>query len=911
MSYQHLYSRVPARVSLYNKRDGFDTFAHSSELDAAFIRGELSAAYAEKLNIHDPLRVRRGEIPVVYSQMPLSSGRVAHTAISYNPVDFTGERSAYFAHTLVLTEGEMASVLNNPETDCFNPAGFFTDISRFNITSQGAAPNPACPQFNYAPRALSDHRAVVLKYDPEMVKKLIYAILHAICQGGREVIFRLPVEDKQASAEALSLMNAIMSVLPYGLREKMSFVSFVSTPDAYQGFKVKCISALAPAIPADRCVFFNFADGTVSGMPSDYKKNSLLATFFYSLFEYKRIRDEFLPFVARITEKYDTCTLDVITLRELSFLFWQCSGFYVENTVVPDDEALCSLMDVYGKYRDGLIEEHKVRAYRPLAKYSTEHIAMPDGVYSRLSGLYPTECVAAKAVALDVLLKLIHLDLMRDSLFCFISRYYDGEIDSVKAVINANLCRVFYGGFLQQQILTFFDAHFRTEPVQTRDIILEKLLLSVRTPEIQRQILVFLDRHYSALNSAQKMRVCTTCLEMMPECDTLTALFVSLVNRRIGKDSEDFSTLMATKLTEILGAMLRQGDGRLLSIFVENSGFCEELAFHYILSGGVGAEMLVAILAAMPAHKRGDKLMRAYKMLGSTPARAYFDFLARFIGMPVVVAPSGLKELLRLDRMAALTLPADALTHFREVVIYPVIAYVYADVFKIEYGKDGLDELRTYAEANPVIMSFPQYRLITDYLSLLHKCGLGDTEGAFKVVAGLPDSEEIRVNVGEYLRSYAFDPEAEDEEITCTYQLVINYLCKGKFGFDRLYSKYQRHFEDIYEEEGIAGSAIAKGLNADRRAAASAMELILSCASDISGVSDNLTRVATAADSGLRHAIADFIAIYGFGAGPFLKKHTKDSCVEIEDMADELISERNASINSVGDAVDLILRRKS
>ena len=148
MSYQHLYSRVPARVSLYNKRDGFDTFAHSSELDAAFIRGELSAAYAEKLNIHDPLRVRRGEIPVVYSQMPLSSGRVAHTAISYNPVDFTGERSAYFAHTLVLTEGEMASVLNNPETDCFNPAGFFTDISRFNITSQGAAPNPTCPQFN-------------------------------------------------------------------------------------------------------------------------------------------------------------------------------------------------------------------------------------------------------------------------------------------------------------------------------------------------------------------------------------------------------------------------------------------------------------------------------------------------------------------------------------------------------------------------------------------------------------------------------------------------------------------------------------------------------------------------------------------------------------------------------------------
>ena len=45
MSYQHFYSRVPARVSLYNKIDGFDTFAHSAALDREFILGELSAVY--------------------------------------------------------------------------------------------------------------------------------------------------------------------------------------------------------------------------------------------------------------------------------------------------------------------------------------------------------------------------------------------------------------------------------------------------------------------------------------------------------------------------------------------------------------------------------------------------------------------------------------------------------------------------------------------------------------------------------------------------------------------------------------------------------------------------------------------------------------------------------------------------
>ncbi len=907
MSYQHLYSRVPARVSLFNKRDGFDTFAHSSGLDGGFILGELSAAYADKLAIHDPHRVRRGEIPVVYSQMPLSSGSVAQTAVSYNPVDFTGERSSYFAHTLVLTEAEATAVLNSHKTDCINPELFFTDISKFAITDTGAAPNTDCPEMQYIPKPASDHRATVLKYDAEMVKRLIYSTLQAICQGGREVFFRLPCEDSEASREALALINAVMSVLPYGMRRRLSYVSFVSTANAYLGFNLKCLSALSPAVSAERGVFLDFKEGTVSGLAADYERNSLLPGFLYSLFEHERIRDEFLSFVEGIVEKYSDCTLDTGSLRDISFLFWQCSGFYVENTVVKDDEALCRLLDIYGRYRDGLSEEHRVRAYRPLSRYSSQHIAIPDGVYSRLCGLYPTECVAARAVALDVILKLIHLDLMRDSLFCFISRYYDSETDKVKAVICSDLCRVFYGGFLQRQILAFFDAHFRVEPVQTRDIILEKLLLSVRTPEIQMQILVFLDRHYSSLNSAQKMRVCTTCLEMLPECDTLSALFVSLVNRRIGREGGDISALMAAKMTEILGVSLLVGDGRLLSVFVENSGFCEELAFRHVLSGGAGAEMLVAILAGMPAHKRGDKLMRAYKMLGKLPVQSYIDLLARFIGVPVVVIPSGLKELLRLDRTAALSLPADVITTFREIVIYPVIPYVFADVFKVEYGKDGLSELCSYAESNSVITTFPQYKLITDYLALVHKCRLSDTEGAFKIAEELSEYREIKVNIGEYLRSYALDPEEEDETVSCTFELVINYLCKGSFGFDRLYAKYQRHFEDVYEEEG----GIANSLGVDRRAAAGAIKLILSCASDICDVSDELTELAISDESGLRHAISGFIAIYGLGAWAFLKKHTKDACTDIEDLADELIGERNASINSVGDAVDILLRRNN
>ena len=908
MSYQHLYSRVPARVSLYNKRDGFDTFAHTAGLNPDFIRGELSPVYFDKLGLFDALKIRRGEIPTVYSQILLPSGVVAQTAVNYMPVDFTGERSAYFAHTLVLDPGERAAVLNSSDTDPFNPAMFFKDISIFNITSPTAAPNPMGPQCRYIPSALANHRETILKYDPDMIKGFIYSILCAICNGGREVFFRLPVDDKDASGEALALMNAIMSVLPFGLRDRLSFVSLVSSTEHYKGFKVKCVCSEVSSVSEESGVFFDFARGTVSGRPSGFEQNALAVSFLYSLFEYGKIRGEFLKFSARISEKYENLRLDINTVRELVFLFWQCSGFYVENTVLPTDESICSLFDIYGRYREGLITEHRVRAYRPLDRYPATHRAIPDGVYSRLCGLYPTECVEAKAVALDTLLKLIHVDLMRDTLFCFISRYYDGEIDSVKAVVNANLCRVFYGGFLQPQIIAFFDAHFRGEPVATQDMILDKLLLSVRTPEIQRQILVFLDRHYAAMTSAQRIRVCNSCTEMLPECDTLCELFVSLINRRIGRDEDDIASIVALKIVDMLTVMLSHGDGRLAHILMQNPGFCEELTTRFVMEKGIGSEILVAILAAMPAHKRGDKLMRMFKMISHLPRQLYLDFLMRFTAIPVVVVPSGLKDMLRLDRLASLSLPADIITPFRERVIYPVIAYTFADVFKAESGEEGLSDLLKYAEKNSVIKAFPHYKLITDYQAMVDKCNRGDTEGAFKLAMAIPTEGELRLNIGEYVRSYNYDPDSQEPETACAYQLVVDYLCKGKFSFGRLYSRYQSYYEENLDDDNIVVKTL---IPEDCRAAALAIELIINCASDILGLSSELEKLVLDPSSGLKRAISDFIATLGIAAGPLLKKYTKDSSPEIEELCSELIAERNASISSARDAVDLILRRKN
>ena len=66
---------------------------------------ELSAVYENKLGKQDAEAVRTGKMPVVYSQCCLRSGQLVQSCVSYLPKDYTGERSAYLCHSLILCRG--------------------------------------------------------------------------------------------------------------------------------------------------------------------------------------------------------------------------------------------------------------------------------------------------------------------------------------------------------------------------------------------------------------------------------------------------------------------------------------------------------------------------------------------------------------------------------------------------------------------------------------------------------------------------------------------------------------------------------------------------------------------------------------------------------------------------------------
>ena len=169
MAQQHLYSRVPARISLFNKTDGYDTFACSEGLSRQYIETELSKVYDNKPSKTDALLIQSGKLPPVYCQYVGKEKETVQSCVSFLTKDYTGERSSYLVHTLVLDENEQKDTMKHPTHSMLNPSLFLTDLDPETITSPDAPFGE-----NYAPLPYSSPDApapstLMEKYEPEML----------------------------------------------------------------------------------------------------------------------------------------------------------------------------------------------------------------------------------------------------------------------------------------------------------------------------------------------------------------------------------------------------------------------------------------------------------------------------------------------------------------------------------------------------------------------------------------------------------------------------------------------------------------------------------------------------------------------------------------------------------------------
>ncbi len=820
MAKQHFYSRVPARGSLYNRSDGFDTFAHSQGLSRDFVERELSAVYENKLTKQDAEAVRTGKMPAVYSQSCLKSGALVQSCISYLPKDYTGERSAYLCHSLILSKEEMLSVFSGSANALLNPEMFVSNAGAFDLANQAATGD--YPEKEYVPCAAEDPKFLTERYDPSTVKAFLFAILSALCGKGKTVYFKLPCKDEEAPLEALKMMNMATSVVPYHLRKSISFVTYVTDPMQYGHVKIKCVCADCPESALSKGVFVDFGTDLVTGMPAADVVAKIPVSFFYSLLEDASIRGEFLRFVDKAVDAVPELEkLNPKTLSDLVFLFGGASGLYDQEKTLPTDEDVLTFLSSYEKYRAALGEESRRNAYKCLERYPRKHVAIPKTIFAKVSKLYSAEMPSAKRMVMNVVLELIHTDVMRDKLFTFLKNNYDGEDADIQAVITADLCRVYYGGFLQSQILDFFALHFAAEPENARDAIFEKLMLTIRTVAIQDKILAIVADNYGVLTARQKTRLYETIFEMLPECDRLTAALVTRINAQMEAEDEKVREHIAGRITDLLSADYKKKEHKLMPLLCAEPGFCRDLVvtlafgawstrkiheeYVSLLSAkkiAEKAEMLVYIAKTVPGEKTDGLLTLAVEPLfGAEAEKAnLYQWME-------------IEECLRTEFASGCIATWEIL---RDKYIYTGVMKRINDIYSVKLHKEGLQVISQYAKGHPYLRDSAQYKAIATLRQLIDAVENADAGYTFRTLWALLQEDMDYSAMADYILHTRLSWEIQTPEQGILWCLCGNALKDRKFLSQELYLQAKNRYSHAkaIEDPKLTGAKLTAAASA-------------------------------------------------------------------------------------------------
>ncbi len=727
MALQHFYSRVPARMSIFNRTDSFDTFAYSDGLEREFIEKELSAVYDNKPSKSDAVLIRNGELPPIYCQRYSRSGILAQGCISFLPLDYTGERSAFLVHSLIPDEQEENAIISNPENNLLNPDMFKTDLSDFDLTSPDAKPDNNYPAIKYkTSKALSTD--FLLTYDSAMMKRLIFCMINIACGKGKTVFISLPNPVSEFSLKSLEFINTLLQIFPYELRRVFSFVTYTDEAGRFPAYNIRFIPEHSPEVPISKGITLHMGSKIAVGLSDEIvANNSHLVEFFYGLLKNDATRREFLYYMNNAVKLVpQLAKINIKTLTELVFLFEQCSGFYEEKNILPNDAKMYDFICAYEKHRNALNGEYRAIALKCLKRYPENHEAIPKDVFSKLTKIYPTEPTASKRIVMDIVLELIHTDVMRDKLFNFIKSNYQNEDSDIRSVICKDLCRVYYGGFLQQQILGFFEQNFQNEPDDTKDVIIEKLLLTIRTESVKKKILEFFDNNFEALSDKQKENFYNTFYEMLPECDDLAHSMLILVNNHIENESDNRKNDLEDKIFSMLEKDQKRKTPKLMQLLLECSGFCANSVtgkIFYEHSTNKIFESFVHSLINLSPDRRIELFEEVWKIvpdMSVETAQHWADLLIAQYKNEPENPNRNLYSIVEMDTAVDAHLNGSKPEKvFCEKVldglIRPALCDMLPQAFSVKLRRDGLSYITQYTADKDFIKSCENYKYIASY----------------------------------------------------------------------------------------------------------------------------------------------------------------------------------------------------
>ena len=829
MAKQLFYSRVPAKIAMYYKSNGFDTFACSTGINQDFIEKDLNIILEQKLTSEELGLIRTNELKPVYFHFCTKDGVLVESCLSYLASDYTGERSSYLSHSLVFSEEEMIDVHYNYNKDVLNENLFVHDLLKFDITSPNAKPIKDYEEITFNSEELEESfRWLNENFDSGTLKRFIFAMIGSICGKYKSVYVILP-NDSNVDESSLLFFNSIINLFPYHARRAISYVSRVKDFNKYSGFKLKVIDSGVGIAPTSKGITIDFQNKMIYGIKeNDYKLCGNVPDFIYRLISKDEERIAFFNFIKETTEKYDALkSLDFKTITELVYLFKVTSNFYDENVILSDDEKVLEFFVYYEKYRMALSDEYRMNGVKCLRRYPANYQMIPKQIFNKLTKIYPTEINGTKYIIMNVCLDLIHTDLMRNHLFNFINSNYKNEENESKSNIIVNLTNVFYGGFLQEQILELYTKYFEEFSEENRLSVIDKLLLSIRTPKIQNAIIDFISNKYDVLTVEEKILIYKTTAEHLVEGDDLAVKLLDFCDNHIINEEDCIINTYQNLIRDVLLDEDKRKSQLLISIISESNGFTFEIVTQYVFTKWRKRKISTKFITLACRGNLVERVSKIIKMWQLVQNEIEDELSKKFIGsvlngFELYPCTCTIEEL--FDSLDSLLIGFKKINKkksnefikiFMKEVFSKLIEDSLINVFKSE-KKNAVERVIEISNENESIKDAPNFSVLVKYLNLKNSFASVDITNIFNSLNDLTEYQDIYKVIFNYFNIDIFndfDKTNLDEVLSDKLilgVLVGNYFKTKSLKFSYTYDKICEYITAIYKDETIFPSNLQK-----------------------------------------------------------------------------------------------------
>lgn len=282
---QQLYTRE--RSGIFRGTEGFDTVAASDGLDSVFIKKQLHpfCGYDAPAELTSRGEKEAGSYPPAIHIFHTDSGDTVLGRSIYQPVDFTGLRSAFLTHNYVISSARQDEIVANYysylEADFADR--YYPEIGR---------QLPELEQLPQLPQHLQNNLSDLttekllheLKLDEKGFKQLLFAVMTAVGEGRKKVYVALDVPAERISQYAVALLKMLYGCLPFELRRRFGFLTYAKEPQSRKFIHLQFVER-GSLRPNDRGIEKEYVFDLASGrMPQD---------------EIDEIRQPYLDFVWR------------------------------------------------------------------------------------------------------------------------------------------------------------------------------------------------------------------------------------------------------------------------------------------------------------------------------------------------------------------------------------------------------------------------------------------------------------------------------------------------------------------------------------------------------------------------------------------------------------------------------------